>query len=316
MSKFLLILFFVAVGAGIYFNLPDSDAHRSGEAASRSEQTETEQIIDSIRKIFRSWRGSQTLDQPPDDGGWSVGDTVPDSDTSQCEIASTSEDKIITRFAGYILEYPCTAMHQGSWNVSFNTDGETVEQRYLLSFRLEINENEQIIWAKQRAQQVSPDAIVGRISLRSDGSPYSQDWLEQRFAKAEQIAVLEEENLTIFSDPPSLYGVITSEMNDNQNYAFVSCSWSGDIDPLKIFSREMKKESIELSCGAYWMLNDSIRIRWTLFDSSQAYRFSELYYFINPKLQEIVVGTYGVDNLQGGSSDNLYLYNQRATTDH
>lgn len=253
MSKAIGLIALTVIGAAGYF------------LAWQTQYSE-EQSAESDTELKQNLSGTHSDIEP----NQRLAGTLPDSNVSRCSALSTSDDKILTRFAGLVLEYPCTAMHRGSWMVLLDQDGQVLEQDYTLSVRLDINESENTIWPPQRAGQIDRSAFATRIALISNGTAFPTNHFHELFKNADQLAELATEDLVLFSNPPFLYAAIRSELESTGRYVFLQCSWRGDSDPLTYFASERNRES-RSSCSASWILGERIRVRWQSFDSSKGH---------------------------------------------
>jgi len=229
----------------------------------------------------------------PDDGIRRIGSSEPDSDTSECDWQNLSVDqKIRTRFAGRILEFPCTARPRGRWFAAIAPSGEVVEERYSLTLSLQFNslEGKDTVWPLPRNQvEGSPEGA--QIALRSGLAQVSPQSDAKYILSATYIGAIEDLDLELYRGPRRLFAVVKSELESTGSYAYLSCLWDGEGDPYSFF-RPTENEFQPVQCNGIWIWDGDIRVRWAPFYDRNLSRFSEWYYLIQQNFNEMKIGEY------------------------
>ena len=229
---------------------------------------------------------------PPDDGIRRVGGSV-DADTSQCGDWKniTPDQKIITKFAGYLLEYPCTIKTQGDFTVGYNPDGSINFQHFFLSFNVNLGQkNYDGIWWQGGSDDRGKAGF--QVSLYSDGADTKHLPFKEWIKKAEKIKEIKDQNLVIYFDKKShnVRGYLMDQFDQHFNPPFVFCVIPPEINPEELF---LPIQSIEKSliCNALWFINDDIKVRILGIDTDEVYHFNEIYQTINRGLKKAIIKT-------------------------
>jgi hypothetical protein len=199
---------------------------------------------------------------------------------------------IRTRFAGRILEYPCTARPRGRWSAAIAPGGEVVEESFSLTLSLQFNfvNGVPTIWPLPRSQWES-EPEGAQIGLRSLVESQSSGLLSEPISSSTFIGDIEELDLKLFHRPNFLYAVVKSEFENTGRFVYLACLWAGEGDPFRFFAQpEINDESLQ--CNGFWLWDGSVRIRWAPFSDKYLRRFSELYYLIKHEFNEMKIGEY------------------------
>lgn len=249
---------------------------------------------DRPNPFLRALRGPREM---PDDGIRRIGSSELDSDTSECDWQNLSlGQKVRTRFAGRILEFPCTVRFRGRWRAGISPEGEVVEERYYFSMPIQFHS----VGGKESIWPLPPDEPVDEyraafVSLRTALGRYSPESWGERIKSAKFFGENEDLDLILFSDEHFFYSVVKSELQATGSYAYVACSWNGEGDPIERFFPENPESSLPAQCSAYWTWDESVRVRWTPFTFTYLSEFSELYYVIQQNFDDMKIGEYTVN---------------------
>ena len=276
MEKYIIIALILLFGVIYYF-----DDGKKELTVSDLEKI-SNQHLNEDRSPKRSWTKLITNaikdKNRPDDGIRRVGSNKPDSDTSACVgWPKSDKDMIVTKFAGYVLKYPCTVNQKGEYHIEYNPNGTILSQRYRLKIAVKTGSNN--------------DSIAFPIQLTSNAKRVNFKHDLDSDSSYEKIMDIDTKNLIVYykknNGSSSAIASIKNQLDANGFNPIVSC-YPGLHSPYKLFS-PLNDVGVKLNCNAYWSLTKDIKVRIVHFDSKYAYHFSEIYQVINKNLQEMII---------------------------
>ncbi len=260
MEKYIIVALILLFGVVYYF-----DKQQDNKIAELEQSSTLE--IDKNKPKKRSWLKSVTNaikhKNRPDDGVRRVGSNKPDSDTSACVgVTKSDKDMIITKFAGYVLEYPCTTTHMGEYHIEYDSEHKIIEQRYRLKLLA--------------------------IQLTSDGNKVSFDHIIKRIKSAIKIKEDNEKDYIVYEESNYIIATLKNNQDIEGLFPHIICDRYGDVDPYKLFSpfHEVKKKS---QCGIYWRLTKDIKASMLFIPSKFAYNFKEIFEKYNKTLKNFII---------------------------
>lgn len=255
--------------------------------------TDTSSANEAPGQHQRSWLGDMihawNVTRPIDDGIQREGSNRPDADTSQCHWQNLSPDQMITtQFARHILQYPCTAKHQGFWKRHYNQANKLIREDYHLWLGLYIGEDREPIWWDGRTESLNNEKKGFKVELSSDGKKISHEPIKKWIADATKIAEFESINITLYLNGNDIKGFISNAMNDEDGYPNLGCTGSTAERALDIFDPSHPPFERAV-CRGRWALNEYIRVVVLMFDSDLAREFNFFYKKIDQGLKDIIV---------------------------
>jgi len=253
---------------------------------------DTSSAIESSGPRERSWLGDMIhawkVTRPKDDGIRRVKRIYPDSDTTECVgVTKTSDQMITTRFAGHILQYPCTASHDGRSTVHYNQENEAIYQNHSLYLRVLISPNRRSIWRRTSIDYGSGRDVI-TVKLSSDGEKISHELIKNWISNATEISEFEPINTVVFIKDSYIRGFLIDAMNDREGYPNVGCLGSTVEQAVRLFDPGLPPFG-RAQCSMSWNLNDYIRVRVQLSNSALVRDFESFYQKIDQGLRAIIV---------------------------
>jgi len=212
----------------------------------------------------------------------------PDSDRSQCSKPPLVTQKIRTRFAGYILEYPCTVRSRGTIHTYFDEQGDS-DTEYKLYFGVVLN-NDESVWKLKHDQDVSQKPAF-RIILTSNGRYIERPPLIKRRDKVTQAHENDINGLTLYRNKNSIVGYLEDEKDASGNPPAISCSAGTNTAVKDVFSLLENPNYIGTYCSAGWALTEHIYLYMPhmTIKSKDAYQFKDIYRIINSGVRDSIV---------------------------
>jgi len=259
-----------------------------------NEESPATETVETPERRERSWLGDMIhawkVTRPKDDGIRRVKSIYPDSDTSECVgVTKTSDQMITTRFAGHVLRYPCTANHHGRSSVHYNEANELIYQNHALYLGVLVGPGKKTIWRRSH-DEYSNGKKSFEVKLSSDGETISNEPIRKWIADATKIAEFEEFNIAVYLNGHDINAFILDAMNDQEGYPRMNCLGSTAERALDLFdpSRPPFERAV---CDGSWNLNEYIRVRVQISDSTMARDFDFLYQKIDQGLRGTIVRT-------------------------
>ena len=287
MEKYIIIALILLFGIVYYF---DKQSEKELVALEQSSTLE----IDKNKPKKRSWIKSITNaikhKNRPDDGIRRVGSNNPDSNTSACVgITKSDKDMIITKFAGYTLQYPCTVNQSGEYHIEYNQEGTILSQRYRLDISVKLGQKNGSFWwdGKSRNQ----DGVQGfRVQLVNNGKPITFLHLSDNIQKSIYVKNVKEKNYTVYTDNNYVLAVSNKTLTpDSKEYnLYINCDRYGEFEPYELFSPFHKVDKKKSQCTMIWKFTKDIKVIVRL-NPKYAYHFTEIYEAINEGLQQIII---------------------------
>lgn len=212
-----------------------------------------------------------------------------ESDTSECSsgIPKITENAR-TYFAGYVLEYPCTAVGKGYVRTE-QREGEEDYQELTLYLGLKLWSGSGSIW-NDRIKNVRGEGESLVVILRSDGRPRSSPVLDE-LKSYEFITSDEKAGLDIYRRNSGLgaaVGVLVNHLDPSGQNPTVGCPLGRTHGPEDIFSEFHENDSGLMPCSASWNLTEDISLSILRLDTHLAYDFAEIYQTIQPEMKKII----------------------------
>ncbi|MCF6300324.1 MAG: hypothetical protein L3J52_04290 [Proteobacteria bacterium] len=215
----------------------------------------------------------------------------PDSDRGQCSKKPLFTEKIITKFAGYVLEYPCTVSSSGTIRTYFD-DQNNSESIYKLYLGVVFNEDGSI-WKLEHNKHES-DKLAFRVNLNSNGRKIGRTtFIKQRgqMTKAHDSDI---NGLSLYRDFGRIVGYLNGEKDASGHPPAISCGAAAETTVEDVFSLlETSIHKLGTSCSAGWALTADIYLympRMTI-KSKDAYHFKDIYRIINSGVRDSIIST-------------------------
>jgi len=261
MEKYIIIALILLFGVVYYFDKQSNDKLAALEQSSTLEIDKKHPQSKSFWKIFVDHNKSKNYYK---DRGITVkSSNKPDSDTSACVgVTKSDKDMIITKFAGYVLEYPCSTTHMGEYHIKYDSENKIIEQRY-------------------RLKLLATD-------LTSDGNKVSFDHIVKRIKNAKKIKESIEKDFIVYEEKNHIIAILKINPDINGLFPHIICDRYGNVDPYKLFSpfHDIKKKS---QCGIYWRLTKDIKASMLFLPSKFAYNFKDIFEKYNKTLKSFIV---------------------------
>jgi len=260
-------------------SLQQSSQNKTFQPYSKAKKRSLWEIIVSANKAKNYYK----------DRGITVkGSNKPDSDTSACVgITKSDKDMIITKFAGYVLEYPCTVNQRGEYHIEYNPDNTILSQRYRLNISVVLGqENGSIWWSGNYDDLTNTQGFI--IQLISNGKKRSNMPIEDWIKSANKIKEIDEANLIIFRKGNYVRAFIKDLFESKKAYVSIRCDLTQDADLYKLFSpfHDIGNKS---RCSASWRLTDDITLGVLRIQSKYAYQFYKIYEELNKNIYSIFI---------------------------
>jgi len=233
-------------------------------------------------------RTYETTTKRKDDDTRKIGSPFPDSNEEDCVgITKSPKDLITTKFAGYVLQYPCTVNHRGSYSVEFAKDDSIIKQKYSLFLSAVLDKKSESIWPDGNLSSAdSKESFF--MKLHSDGSFVNFDQIKSRIEKSENN--IQTNGLDVYTDKNFII-VFEKDMNpDIGQFPHMICDKYGDFDTAHLF-QSFNDIGNKSQCGIYWRLTNEIKVSIIRMKPKYASRFLEIYQILNEGLQKAIIKT-------------------------
>ena len=212
-----------------------------------------------------------------------------DSDKSECSMVRKVSEYVTTKFAGYILEYPCTAGSKGTIKTELSDNGEIVNQEYTLYLGIQLSDQKDSIWNDRLSN--SREGKEGfLIILKSNGKPKSSPLFENfdqyTHVKTDELAGLEIYHKV--SDRQSVIALLKNFEDASGNPPSVFCYLDAVDEISDVFSDLYNMSYKYASCNAHWMMTEDISLNVHSFKAEYAYKFQEFYELVAPQIIKII----------------------------
>lgn len=224
---------------------------------------------------------------PPDDGLVRRSGHQLDSDESECTYPGRgrSDQMIRTRFAGYLLEHPCTARGRGHWSTTHSPDGALQSTRYNLRLVLLIDKERTSIW-RPSGIDFSPD-FTAFAHLKN----YPAGWSVENhsmFEDAELVHQIPDRGIEVYK---THFGIIHAKISyqaaDGLQSAILSCHSS---TAEKVIELLQYGEARGAHCTRLrWSLNPDITVMVQQFRKENAPEIEALFELLDTQLREMIV---------------------------
>ena len=213
-----------------------------------------------------------------------------DSDQSECSMVRKVTEIVKTNFAGYVLEYPCTAGSKGSIRTEKSEDNKTIKEEYTLYLGIQLGSEKKSIW-NDRLSNDREGKQSFLIILKSNGkirqSPLFENLRNYTLAKTNKFAGLDVYYKT--SNPRSVVALLKNFIDASGNHPSINCYLDANDKIEDLFSDLYNLDYKYASCSAHWMLTEDISLLVHSFKAEYAYHFNNLYPTINSGLQQIII---------------------------
>jgi len=286
MGKYIIIGLLILFGVVYYF---DKQHDNKIVALEQSSTLEINKNKPRKRSFWDSITRAIKNKNRPDDGIRRVGSNKPDSDTSACVgITKSDKDMIITKFAGYVLEYPCTVNQSGEYRIEYNQDGEKISQRFRLEISIKLGQESGSFWWDGKT--LNQEGVQGfRVQVESNGNDVSFKHVLDRIKKAKKIKTDDKKNIIVYEEKGSVIATLKKDTKFDGFSPIITCDRNGKIDPYELFSQFHEIKWKKSECSIFWKLTKDIKVWVQWFSPKYAYHFQYIYEQINQALQEMII---------------------------
>ncbi|KAA3650616.1 MAG: hypothetical protein DWP95_01225 [Proteobacteria bacterium] len=215
---------------------------------------------------------------------------TPDSDKSRCSDPPLYTEKILTKFAGYILEYPCTVRSHGSISTYFDEEDNS-ESIYKLYLYLTFNEDESI-W-KLEHNKLESEKPSFRIILESNGKKIITPPRVKQMDQMDKAYDGKINGLIFYRNQNTIVGYLIDEKDASGNPPAISCSAGDDVAVEEVFSLLENPDYAGRRCSAGWALTPDIYLYMSAstIKGKYAYHFRDVYRIINSGIQDSILSS-------------------------
>jgi len=203
----------------------------------------------------------------------------PDSDRSQCSKPPLVTQKIRTRFAGYVLEYPCTVGSSGTISTYFDEQGSSYSDFELYLYV--VFNDDGSVW-KLKHDDLNRNKMSFRVILTSNGREIHRT---PRIKQRDQMTKAydnEINGLTLYRDFSRIVGYLNNEKDASGHPPAISCQAGSNTAVEDVFSLLKNPSFIGTYCSAGWALTEHIYLHMSsgTIKSKDAYQFKDIYRII------------------------------------
>ena len=211
-----------------------------------------------------------------------------DSDKSKCSMVPKVTELVTTKFAGYILKYPCTAGSKGSIRIEKSENGEILSEEYTLYLGVQLGANKNSIWNDRTI--VNDDYESFLIILKSNTKPKSLPIFEELDSVYSIYKKDTSSGLDIYfkTSNQSVLGILSKIKDSSGNSPSVSCYLDAEDEIDDVFSNLYNLQYKYASCNAHWMLTQDISLSIHSFKAEFANDLRFLYESLNPEMKKII----------------------------
>lgn len=153
-----LILIVALIAIAKYFENKSIDSSHLNPLPIRDKNNNYPSLIDTIEFHKNRKKTSNTTRVPAD------------LNENECSMVRKVTEKVKANFAGYVLEFPCTAGSHGSIRTETSDSGEIINQEYTLYLGVQLGDQKDSIWNDRFSN--SREGKEGfLIILKSNGKP-------------------------------------------------------------------------------------------------------------------------------------------------
>ncbi len=231
-------------------------------------------------------RTYQTTTKEKGDDTRKIGSPFPDSNEEDCDgITKSPKDLITTKFAGYVLQYPCTVNQRGSYSVEFAKDDSIIKQNYSLFLSAVLDDQSKNIWPDGKLSSAdSKESFF--MKLHSDGDFVNFDQIKNRIKKSEN--KIEINGLDVYIEKNFIIVFKKGINPDIGQFPHMICDKYGDFEATHLF-QSFNDIGNKSQCGLHWRLTNDIKVSIIRMKSKYASRFLEIYQILNEGLQKAII---------------------------
>ncbi len=286
MEKYIIIALILLFGLVYYFDNKQDNKVADLEKSSTLELDKNKSKGKSFWKIFVDHNKSKNYYKGR--GITVKSSNKPDSDTSACVgVTKSDKDMIITKFAGYVLQYPCTVNQSGEYHIEYNPDGTILSQRYRLDISVILGQKNGSFWWDGKSLNKN-DTQGFRVQLVSNGNPVSLEYLKDRIKKSTFVKHIKDKNYSVYKDRNYVFTILDEKSKYIDDNPSISCDRYGNFEPQELFSPFHNVTWKKSECTIIWKYLNYIKI--IVFSKPKyAYKYLEIYKQINNALQQTII---------------------------
>lgn len=221
--------------------------------------------------------------------------TKPNSDKSACNNPLSPDEYVITYFASFVLQYPCTGRSWGHISTDKTKQGQ-FEKNFTLYLTIVLSEFKNNIWGdgviKNRARKAQGEIIQSfKIQLQSNGQSATpgaiRDLHRYTYIKSDPINGFE-----IYHDHLSerhVTAFLTHHIDTAGYPAMIYCLLDPGDTVDDVFTGMYNLSYKYAECSAHWMLNDEIGVSVKEFKAQYAKNFQRFIPTIQAGLADIII---------------------------